>query len=539
MRELIPLAPFPLQSLARAQRRRVESLPILFCILVGVGTLGCARSVHTLDTARDAFFQGDLVTARNTLAELSTGPARLRDSVELDLAIVELASGEPHQAEKRLIGLRDRFDSAPKVAPLREVASIVTDDNARAFRPAGYEEVMVRAMLSICSLAGDQVDAESYSLQATNKQAELARVASERGVSEATSAYQPIALAPYLRGILREATHHDYDDATRAYQLVSSVRPQFAPAQADIARASGGTHSSPGHGVLYVIACVGRGPILQETTAPTTTVALTIASSVLNAETNETSNEDGGPVRVDGPVLPNIASVKVPQVVIPPSEIAAVGVRVNGQLHGATQTLTDVGELATQQVEAEMPWTIARAIIRRVSKETAVAKVGDSLGLDGTAGSLFHFAAASAWSGIEHADTRCWSLLPREIQVLRTELPVGSHEINLHPIDFDGDALTAGHVAHVNIIDGRNQYLTVFSPDRGMYVVTSADALATESSVQRTISTVRSTAVAASYASHDLAIPEASPTRQPTSNSQPRMTRSPVEFSISGDSVNR
>ena len=514
-------------------------LPTLLVILLGASAVGCTRSVHTLDTARDAFCQGDLLTARDTLAELSTGPARLRDSVELDLAMVELASGEPHQAEKRLLGLRNRFNSAPKIAPLREAASIVTDDNARAFRPAGYEEVMVRAMLSICSLAGDQVDAESYSLQATKKQAELARVASERGVSEATSAYQPIALAPYLRGILREATHHDYDDATRAYQLVSSVRPQFAPAQADIARASGGTHSSPGHGVLYVIACVGRGPVLQETTAPTTTVALTIASSVLNAETNETAHEDGGPDRVDGPVLPNIASVKVPHVVIPPSDIAAVGVRVNGQLHGATQTLTDVGELAIQQVEAEMPWTIARAVVRRVSKETAVATVGDSLGLDGTAGSLFHFAAASAWSGVEHADTRCWSLLPREIQVLRTELPAGSHEINLHPMDCDGGALTPGQVARVNIIDGRNQYLIAVAPDRAMYVVTSPDTLESAPSVQRTASTAQRTAVAPSYATPELSIPKASTPRRPAPTSQPHMARGPVEFSISSDSVNR
>ena len=41
--------------------------------------------------------------------------------------------------------------------------------------------------------------------------------------------------------------------------VVSAVRPQFAPAAADLARASGGAHSAPGHGVLYVIALVGRG----------------------------------------------------------------------------------------------------------------------------------------------------------------------------------------------------------------------------------------------------------------------------------------
>ncbi|MGI9473669.1 MAG: hypothetical protein ACR2NZ_19155 [Rubripirellula sp.] len=452
---------------------RVNVAAIGTLLLVCIGQFGCARSLHNIDTARDAFSNGDLVTARATLQEIAEGRSGNRDAAELDLAMVELATGDVRTAESRLRQLRDQFDAAPGISPLREAASIVTDDTARVFRPAGYEEVMVRAMLSVCSLAGDQVDAESYSLQATTKQAELAQQASERGITDLNSAYQPIALAPYLRGILREATHHDYDDATKAYQLVSSVRPQFAPAQADIARASGGAHSAPGHGVLYVIACVGRGPILRETTAPTTTIALTIASSVLNAETNEETDQDGNTERVDGPVLPNIASVKVPEVIIPPSNVAAVGVRVNGELHGATQTLTDVGELAVNQVQAEMPWTIARAVVRRATKETTVASVGDTLGLDGTAGSLFHFAASTAWSGVEHADTRCWGLLPREIQVMRTELPAGQHEINLQPMNFDGELLSAGHSQSVNVVDGQNQYLIVIAPDQALYVVTS------------------------------------------------------------------
>ncbi len=385
------------------------------------------------------------------------------------MAIIELAAGDAVAAETRLRTLRDQFDALPHLAPIREAASIVTDDTARVFRPAGYEEVMIRAMLSVCSLATDQVDAESYALQATMKQVELASEAEERGLFDAASVYQPIAMAPYLRGMLREATHHDYDDAAKAYQLVSSVRPQFAPAEADIQRASVGTHSAPGHGVLYVIACVGRGPVLQETTAPTTSTALSIASAVLNAETNEEQTEDGK--QVGGPVLPNIASVKIPEVVIPPSGVAAIGVRVGGVLYGATQTLTDVGELASQQVSAEMPWTIARAVVRRVTKEAAVAKVGDTLGLNGTAGSLFHFAAASAWSGVEHADTRCWGLLPREIQVFRAELPAGQHLVDLQPLGFAGAAISVGQTQRVDIIDGRNRYLIVVSPDAHMYVV--------------------------------------------------------------------
>jgi hypothetical protein len=423
--------------------------------------------VATIDDARNAFVLGDLVAARQSLTALSDSNRRYADVASLDLAIVDLAAGDSIAAERRLRGLRDQFDQQPAVAPFREAASMITDDTARIFHPAGYEQVMIRTMLAVCSLADDGVDAESYALQATMKQTELSNAAQERGILDAADVYQPIAFAPYLRGMLREATHRDYDDAKKAYQLVSSVQPQFAPAVDDIARAGGGTHSAPGHGVLYVIACVGRGPVLQEATAETTSTALAIASSVLNAETNQ---GEQGETDI---VLPNIASVKVPQVVVPPSDVAAIGVRIDGTLYGATQTLTDVGQLAVQQVQAEMPWTIARAVLRRAAKEAAVTKATDAIGLRGTAGSLFHFAAASSWSGIEHADTRCWGLLPREIQVFRGELPVGQHQIQLQAMGPTGSTMDDGRVQSVTIADGQNQYLFVICPDRSLYLVPS------------------------------------------------------------------
>ncbi|TWT50252.1 hypothetical protein Pla22_29930 [Rubripirellula amarantea] len=441
-------------------------LAIAFVSLLG----GCARSVATIADARMAFASGDLPTAQATLEPIAKKRGRNRDAASLDLAMVKLAAGEVHSAEQTLRELRDRFDQAPKLSLAHDAASTMTDDNTRVFRPASHEEVMIRAMLSICSLARDGTDAEAYALQATTKQDQLRVEAEARGIPLAANHFQPIALAPYLRGVLREATHHDYDDAAKAYQLVSAVQPQFAPAGEDIERATTGAHSAPGHGVLYVIACVGEGPRLEETTAPTTSAALSIASVVLNAQTNQGS---GNGDQENGPVLPNIAQVKVPRVVVPPSNLAAINVKASGAEFGVTQTLTDVGQLAISQNEAEMPWTIARAVTRRVVKETTVAKVTDSIGLDGSLGSLFHFAAASAWSGVEKADTRCWGLLPREIQVLRCELPEGNHPVELQAVNFHGIVSGMPRIENVTMVNGRNTYLIVIAPRNAIYVVRS------------------------------------------------------------------
>ena len=456
-----PLTDASSQTIPFAERTSSAQVAVCLFVLVLFSCSGCRSTAPKIDVARNAFALGDLSAAAQTLQELAESDAGQAVTSSLDLAIVELASGNQTAAERRLRGLRDQFDQLPAFSPVSEAASIASDDNARGFRPAGYEEVMVRTMLAICSLAGDGGDAESYALQANMKQNELAIKATDRGIADVANLYQPLAVAPYIRGIIREATHHDYDDAARAYQLVSAVRPDFAPAQVDIQRASVGTHSAAGHGVLYVIACVGRGPVLCETTAPTTSTALAIASVALRAEANEDS---------DSPTPPVVSAVKVPAVTIPDSPVAAVDVTIGGQLYGTTQTLTDVGQLASNQVAAEMPWTIARAVMRRITKETTVAGVSEQLGLRGTARFLFQFAASTAWTGSEHADTRCWGLLPREIQVLRAELPAGPQHVQLSAVGYGGESY-AEHSRSVQIADGRNHYLIAIAPDQAIYVV--------------------------------------------------------------------
>ena len=137
-----------------------------------------------------------------------------------------------------------------------------------------------------------------------------------------------------------------------------------------------------------------------------------------------------------------------------------------GHLLGATQTLTDLADLAHRQSEAEMPWTIARAVVRRAVKETSVRATSKQLGLEGNAAAAFEFAAINAWCATEKADTRCWGLLPREIQVLRAELPQGSNEVALSSMGHDGQIIGAQVTRDIVIEDGRNHSLVVIAPEQ-------------------------------------------------------------------------
>jgi uncharacterized protein len=405
-----------------------------------------------------AYHLGDFQAAGAELEKVAAAKSPAAMPAKLDLAMVQIAGGQSKSAISTLRTLRDEIDALPTLSPAHELASLVTDDTVRQYRPAGYEQVMIRSMLSLCSLTVGDGDAESYALQAQMHQAELARQAETRGLAGAGNIYQPLALAPYLRGVLRESTMHDYDDAVRAYQLVSHLQPTFAPAKVDIERCTSGSHSAPGHGVLYVIALVGRGPVLQEEDAEMTTAALQIATQVYSIAQN------------DRMMLPNLASVKVPRVVIPYSPAAALSLDSSGVWLGATQPLVNIAQMASQQCEAEMPWTLARAVARRITKEVAVVQATRTVGLDGLGGELTRFATVNAWSFAENADTRCWALLPREVQVLRAELPAGMHNIGLAVVGPTGHGVGPKTQADVTIHNGRNTYMTVMASERQAFV---------------------------------------------------------------------
>ena len=66
--------------------------------------------------------------------------------------------------------------------------------------------------------------------------------------------------------------------------------------------------------------------------------------------------------------------------------------------------------------------------------------------------------AGVVWEATESADTRCWGLLPDQIQVLRLELPAGEHRIGLRPVGGLA-AWTRSTRPSVRIADGRNTYL--------------------------------------------------------------------------------
>ena len=457
-----------MESLAARRSRLWQGLPTLPLAALLLTLAGCATYQDKLVTIRDRFHAGDLAGAELALDEAQAKPKNDADVLALERAIVLLSEGRPSEAEATLRQVRDRFDHLQQANLAESTLSMLTDANQKAYAGEDHERVLIRVFLALSNLMADGGDAGAYALQTNELQRQIAQSARKLPEPEkpkhappeqATTplpnpalAYRPLAIGPYIYGMLREETHSAYDDVERASALVVSWRPEFSQGVADLERARHGRHSSPDAGVLYVFALVGRGPYKQEEVEVASSVSLLIADQILSHNLNKT-------------LPPTIAPIKIPRVVVPYNGVDRVAVRVNGEPMGATETITDIGQMALAQHEANFPWIMAEAVARRVVKKGII--YGAKELVDSSRVSLGSFALDAAgviWEATESADTRCWGLLPEKIQVLRLELPVGDLQIGL--LAQGSTFLPATEsFAQVSIRDGRNSYLLANFPD--------------------------------------------------------------------------
>lgn len=436
---------------ARLQSSFLARLVVSACWLFPslLALAGCATHFDRVQPIRMAFFDGNLAAADEHVEKLLKKRRGERDVLLLDKSIIELAAGRPKEAERLLRQVRDHFDELEDFDGTKAVASMLTDDNARAYAGEDYEKVLVRAMLSISNLMSDGGDAGAYALQMVDKQQQIIQTVEEKFKEQdqsAVLAFKQVALGPYIRGMLAEESPLTLNDAVRAHVQVAKWEPNFRDAKVDIQRCEHEVPMHPGNGALYVFALVGRGPIKQEAIEPVTQVELLIADRLFDAFANRN-------------IPPTFAPVKVPQVVnfVPVAD--CVSVQVSGKQIGRTATIVDIGEMAVRQQKALYPQILARAVARRVVKKGVIYGLEEAAKVQKDSWtSLAVMAAGVAWEASETADTRCWGLLPDTIQVFRAELPAGEHTITLRPSQRSGD-FGIPATAKVTIREGRHTYL--------------------------------------------------------------------------------
>lgn len=429
----------------------MRSLILLLAIAFAAG---CASHVDSLKEIRSEYHSGNLSRAEAKIDVAMQKHSRDADVLKLDKATALLCEGKAREAEALFREVSGGFDSK-EGKDIREAAlAMLTDDQRLAYPGEDYEKVLLRFYLALCNLLQDGSDATAYALQVNEKQQQIIQAANGTAPEgkNPKENYKLVAAGAYLYAALREETHTNYDDVARALEQVEKWQPDYPAIKTDLQRAKTGHHSQKGHGVVYVFTMVGRGPYKEERVEPVSTVSVLVADRILSALGRQT-------------LPPNVAPIKVPRVVRQLSTVQTVSVGVDGKPAGTTQTLTDVGKMAMEQCDAVLAETIARAVVRRVVKKGIVYGAKEAAGVvKNSYVSLAMDIAGVAWEATESADTRCWGLLPDKIQVLRLELPVGTHQIVLQPTGGNTTTLGTGDSLSVSVEDGRNSYVVAHYP---------------------------------------------------------------------------
>lgn len=422
------------------------------CLLICFSA-GCATHSHQLEGIRKDYYAGHVDKSSATLDSLLSKKSKDSDALKLDRAIVELSSGQPKKAEQTLREVRDHLDYLEQKDAGEQLLAMVNDDQSIAWSGDDYEKVLIRTYLALANLMHDGGDANAYALQIDEKQSQIInRIENDRREENSQLDFKRVAVGPYLHAALLEERHLNYDDIERSRLKVVSWENSFRDGKTDLERARHGRHSEAGNGVLYLFCMVGRGPHKVEAAEVPTQAAMLIVDRILS----EVLKQE---------LTPTVAPVKVPVVQPGRSLISNVSLMIDGQETGTTATLTDISEFAVQQSQANLPDVIARAVVRRTVKKAAMYAVKERVGAESRPGADIALTLAGiAWEATENADTRCWGLLPDQIQVLRVELPAGEHQLELQPM-LAGRPTGRAETISVRIEDGRNTYMMGNIPD--------------------------------------------------------------------------
>lgn len=438
--------------------RVIWTIALLMATLVSVSGCVSQYSRRLADVRRDFYDYGDPELAKKEISEWQKrAPEREQSVLRLNGASLALSTGSFEEAKGELVAVRDEFDALEEARlhkSAEDVLQFWADDNLTSYEGEDYEKVMIRATLALADLFDGGEDARAYAHQIAAKQDEIVMRGQTLKIDERSKnpklAYPRVPLAPYLEGLIWEETYVNSGEAARCYEKVTKWRPQFKQGLVDLKRAQESVHSQPGHGRLYVFAFVGKGPSKIQGDAEVTQAALFIADRIFSA-TNKYS------------LPPTVAPVPIPELIVHEPRIASIGVDIDGERLGATETIADVNEMAIKQYNAVRDQLLARAVVRRVVKKGTIylakeaAQVNDWVSLAMDVGGVI-------WEATETADTRCWGLLPAKIQVWSVELPVGEHHVSFTPEERSGVSGGVTLSSTITINANRNTYALVTYP---------------------------------------------------------------------------
>jgi hypothetical protein len=163
-----------------------------------------------------------------------------------------------------------------------------------------------------------------------------------------------------------------------------------------------------------------------------------------------------------GPIVVHGAPVyfELPVLHDAPSEVAAVRLRVEGATPSTTELrfLEDFGLGAYENHRRQLPLTYARTLARAAAKSFALHEANQALYNsqdDAGLAVLAVLAGLLFLAGTEHADLRCWTMLPGQAHVELVQLEPGPQRVILEFLDAHGGVVHRSLPRDLEITNGR------------------------------------------------------------------------------------
>jgi tetratricopeptide (TPR) repeat protein len=443
-------------------------------VLILAAALGGCRTAD-MGVVQRAYYAGDHDRALERLEEYERKDSSNAQRWELEKSIVHIAAGDLDLALENLRSVREELveaaDKREHRKLLRGAKSLLTDDNALAYKLRDYEHQLVYALLAALEAVHGGDDAQAYSLQGLTLALEIQSKVAEDTVSLFASideyrdvngdnpkdAYRLVGFGDFIRASLLEESPTRADEAERAYVRAFQLSPDYPYVEQDLARVRGEVRSEAGTGVLYVLTLTGRGPLLEETILDhPAEAALLIAKQIWAHDQHQET-------------FPIVTGIRIPELRFATENPTDVHVAVDGAPAGITGTLTDIEKTAEIEFAAMHSTIVARAILRRAIKLAAGEVIRHNVEDPRDGGQyawqdLLIDIGVAIWSSAEQADLRSWSLLPARLQVLRIELPPGEHTIQLQAGSEAGQAVGRVIERKTRIQAGYNTYMIAAMP---------------------------------------------------------------------------
>jgi hypothetical protein len=388
-------------------------LPAVLVLLLPLAT-GCV-SARMSDREPDRLFRESKYAeaAEYLKSKMKDGPGKPGSNdeflylVDTGLALHQAGEFEASNAYFALAEKHAGLNSYTSVS--EEAGTLVTGENTKVYRGEDFEKVLIHVYkaMNYASLGG--IEDALVEARLVNRRLEELRRDGEKP-------YKQNAFARYLSAVLYEA-EGELNDAYIDYKKAHQIEPSFRAVGLDLWR---------------VAAALGMRDEMERWKAE---------FQLTEQETDRRSNrlvtrksgrgelvilfQNGlSPVKVSDPAFPSM-----PRFVPRYNPVRAAEVLVDGMPSGKTAMLHDIEATAIENLEEKKLAIAAKRIAGRVTKAIVADQVRKRTNSD-----ALGFLTEVALIISDQADTRSWNLLPRDLQVLRIPVDLGTHEVRVRPM---------------------------------------------------------------------------------------------------------